>query len=505
MSLPVILCFSVILLSSVVWLYHRPRGMPPGPPRSLLGDNTGDVPSVQPWRKFTEWNKRYGPVVSFYLGRTPVILLGSAQAAWDLLENRSEIYSGRPRSIMAGEILSWGVRAITMPYGPRYKRWRALMQASLSNTAVAQYRPLQSLESKLLLHRLLHAKDQLEYRDHLSLFQMSVIFRLAYGRRVRTLQDDIVIEQNKAGRYFGKVAAPGQYLVESHRLQWFRREVDKYREISRDLYMSLMDRVRAEMANGTAQPSMATLALQKQAEFGLSDLETAYTLAGPWDAGVGTTVNSIEVFLLAMLHYPETQKKAQEEIDRVVGSSRMPEFSDMESLPYVDALIKEAARWKPIAPTGFPHAVTQDDVYNGYFIPKGATIYANIHAIMQDPELFPEPEEFRPERFLSTTNPKLKKFTIHFGFGRRICPGMHMANQSIFIVIARLLWAFDITPEVDADGKPIIPSKDECTSGLITRLSPFPCLFRPRSRSVEELVILEGIRAEAEAGRWDTI
>ncbi|KAL1941273.1 hypothetical protein VTO73DRAFT_7485 [Trametes versicolor] len=488
----------VLLLAVVAWSYRRPHGLPPGPPRSMLGDNTRDVPAVQPWRKFTEWNKTYGPVVSFYLGRTPVIMLGTAQAAWDLLDKRSDIYSGRPRSIMAGELLSWGVRAITMSYGPRYKRWRALMQASLSNTAVAQYRPLQSLESKLLLRRLLEAKETLEYKGHLALFQMSVIFRLAYGRRVRTLQDDIVLANIKAGGFFGKVSVPGKYLVESwpillrlpRRLQWFRDEVDAHREMDRELYMSLMNRVRRQMSEGTAQPSMATVALERQSEFGLSDLETAYTLAGPWDAGVGTVVITIEVFLLAMLHHPDIQKKAQAEVDQVVGPSRMPEFADMEALPYVTALIKEVARWRPVAPTGFPHAVTQDDTYYGYHIPKGATVYANIYAIMQDPELFPEPETFRPERFLGTTNPKLQNFTMQFGFGRRICPGLHIANQSVFIVIARLLWAFNVVPDF--------------TSGLITRPNPFPCAFEMRQKSAAELIVLEADRAEAEAARWDT-
>ncbi|KAI8996406.1 cytochrome P450 [Trametes punicea] len=511
MALQVIAAIGAALLAFVAWWYRRPQGLPPGPPRTFLGDNTHEVPPVQPWKKFTEWNKKYGPVVCFYLGRTPVILLGTAQAAWDLLDKRSEIYSGRPRSIMAGEILSWGVRAITMPYGPRYKRWRALMQASLSATAATQYRSLQSLESKLLLRRLLKVTDPMEYRGHLLLFQMSVIFRIAYGRRVQSLQDEVVVAQNKAGGMFGKLQVPGKYMVESwpillwlpYPLQWFRHEVDKHRERDREWYMSLMNQVRRRMAEGTAQPSMATVALEKQEEFGLSDLETAYTLAGPWDAGVGTTVRSIEVFLLAMLHYPEIQKKAQEEVDRVIGSSRMPEFSDMDSLPYVSALIKEVARWRPIAPTGFPHALTKDDTYNGYFLPKGSTVYANIHAIMQDPELFPDADNFRPERFLETNNPKLQNFTLHFGYGRRICPGLHVANQSIFIAVSRLLWAFDIVPAVGVDGKPILPSTDDFTSGLVTRPAPFPCTFKLRNKSAEEVIVLEAERAEAEAARWD--
>ncbi|EMD31789.1 hypothetical protein CERSUDRAFT_100017 [Gelatoporia subvermispora B] len=511
MSAQIVIPVAVALFTLLAWWYKRPDGMPPGPPRSFWGDNRADISTEHPWKTFTKWNKQYGPVISLYLGWTPVVVLGSAQAACDLLDKRSEIYSGRPRSIMAGEILSWGVRAITMSYGPRYKKWRALMQASLNSGAVAQYRPLQSLESKLFLRKLLDVNDPMEYRGHLSVFQMSVIFRLAYGRRVRTLQDDIVLANMQAGINFGKVQVPGKYLVESwpfllwlpHRLQWFRHDVEKAREHDLELYMGLMNRVRKQMADGTAQPSMATLGLERQHEFGLTDLEMAYTLAGPWDAGVGTTVITIEIFLLAMLHYPKIMKKAQLEIDQVVGSSRMPEFEDTDSLPYVNAVMKEVARWRPVARTGFPHALTEDDTYNGYFLPKGATIYPNIDAIMQDPELFPKSEAFHPERFLDTTNPKLQNFTIQFGFGRRLCPGLYVANQSIFIIIARLLWAYDIVPATGPDGQAVIPPDDAFITGLITRPVPFPCVFRARSRAVGNMIVLEADRAEAETARWD--
>ena len=129
--------------------------------------------------------------------------------------------------------------------------------------------------------------------------------------------------------------------------------------------------------------------------------------------------------------------------------------------------------------------------------------FTSPSAIMQDPELFSEPEAFRPERFLETTHPKLENLTIQFGFGRRICPGLYVANQSIFIVMVRLLWAFNILPAVGADGMPIIPLDDDCISGLITRPVPFPCVFEARNAEVKELIALEAERAEAEAARWD--
>ena len=85
----------------------------------------------------------------------------------------------------------------------------------------------------------------------------------------------------------------------------------------------------------------------------------------------------MRVFFLAMALYPEAQKKAQAELDRVIGPSRLPDFSDRDSLPYVHALVKEVLRWHVGTPTSLPHASIQDDVYNGYFIPKGSQIVPN--------------------------------------------------------------------------------------------------------------------------------
>lgn len=83
-------------------------------------------------------------------------------------------------------------------------------------------------------------------------------------------------------------------------------------------------------------------------------------------------------FFLAMMLHPEVQRKAREEIDRVVGDGRLPNVKDRDSLPYVEAVLKEVFRWHPIAPMGLPHEITEDDIYQGYLIPKGAIIIPNI-------------------------------------------------------------------------------------------------------------------------------
>jgi len=104
-------------------------------------------------------------------------------------------------------------------------------------------------------------------------------------------------------------------------------------------------------------------------------------------------------FFLAMLVYPDVQKKAQEELDRIVGCDRLPEYEDRASLPYIEALYREVLRWRPVAPLGIPHAITADDIYKGYFIPKGTMVLGNVWAMTHNEAIYPDPDKFKPERF----------------------------------------------------------------------------------------------------------
>jgi len=191
-----------------------------------------------------------------------------------------------------------------------------------------------------------------------------------------------------------------------------------------------------------------------------------------------------------MLLSPEIQKRAQAELDSVIGRERLPTFDDRPKLPFVDAVCKESLRWHPVIPTGVPHTVTRDDIYKGFFIPKGAVVIGNIWSILHDPALYPEPDVFKPERFLNPDgslrdDPVL---TSVFGFGRRICPGRHFADTILFISIASLFSVFNI----ERGGKGGDKLSDyTCAGGLISFLDPFPCSFIPRDSKARELILAD--------------
>ncbi|KAF8960907.1 cytochrome P450 [Flammula alnicola] len=497
------------------WYRCLRKSMPPGPLGLPLVGNRHQLPAMKPWIKFAEWNKQYGPVTSIFLGSTPVIILGTAQPAWDLLEKRSDIYSSRPRFVVAGEILSDNKRGLMLPNNDTWRRWRKVLHIGFHSRQAATYNEIQSLESKLVLKQILD--EPKDYDRHLQRFAASLAVSVTYGRRIKSVDEWVVKEQMDAV----DSPIPGKYLVESwpwllklpRSLQWFRREPEMRKQRDISFLMHLFNEVKEQMQKSTIPDCLTSQCITNIKQLGMDEVELAYGVSSPFGAGIETTAGTTTTFIMAMLHYPDVQKRAQTELDAVIGQDRMPEYEDRENLPYLRALITklsgmkppalEPCRWRPVAILGgTPHAVTTDDVYNGMFIPKGSTVFANFHLFLRVQEMFPEPETFRPERFLETENPRLKNFDLPFGFGRRSCPGIHLALNSLFINISRILWAFDIKPALDKNGNEIIPDSNNYTNGFNSRPISFDCRLMPRSGKVSTCIEAEWQTAQPRLDQW---
>ena len=167
--------------------------------------------------------------------------------------------------------------------------------------------------------------------------------------------------------------------------------------------------------------------------------------------------------MLAMVAFPETQKRAQAELDSVVGHSRIPSFSDLPSLPYLRAMVKEVLRWRSVLPVGIPHCSIEDDWYEGMFIPKGTMCLVNVEVCNHDPAIYGDDATlFDPARHLKSDgtlapSPPDTQDEGHvvYGFGKRNCVGKHVANNTMFIAFAVILWAMEIVPAKDEDGKDV--------------------------------------------------
>jgi cytochrome P450 len=228
----------------------------------------------------------------------------------------------------------------------------------------------------------------------------------------------------------------------------WRKQAVAIREQIMPFYRIFYQHMRERVENGTAPDCFVARVLQEQrsAKREWSDIEYSHLIAELLTAGTETTATTLQWFFKAAVLNPDPMKRAQDEIDRVVGRKRLPTWADQANLPYLHALIQELHRWATATPMAFLHATSEADTYRGKYIPKGATVIANVYAIHTNPAYYPEPEKFRPERFLD--NPNLRHYA--FSVGRRECPGQHVADASLYIGISRILWAFDIKPKVDA-------------------------------------------------------
>jgi len=212
------------------------------------------------------------------------------------------------------------------------------------------------------------------------------------------------------------------------------------------------NRANADLAAGIASPSFILTLIQ---EGEASDEDIKWISSSMYGAGAETTSATIAAFLFAMTTHPDIQKKAQKQIDRVVGMDRLPTFEDREDLPYINYILKEILRWQPATPLGAPHHLTGEDHYNGHYMPAGSTILPNAWSMSRDETIYENPERFWPERFVSDNVLDPRDFV--FRFGRRICAGLHFADASLFIVIAHILASFDISKARDENGQEIEP------------------------------------------------
>jgi len=208
-----------------------------------------------------------------------------------------------------------------------------------------------------------------------------------------------------------------------------------------------------------------------------------------WAGGSDTTVSANRTFVLMALLHPDIQKKAQAELDTVVGDGRLPELADREKLPYLSALHLECLRYHNVTPAGImPHSTTEDDVYEGYVIPKGTTVIHNIWAMCHDPDTYADPHSFNPDRFMASKDkvPERDPRNIVFGFGRRVCPGLRLADYSTFMFSATILALYEIMP---AKNEPL-PHVDDYsyTPGAVSHPPAFTCTLKPRSLQAEALI-----------------
>ncbi|KAH6893686.1 O-methylsterigmatocystin oxidoreductase [Coprinopsis sp. MPI-PUGE-AT-0042] len=539
-SLSVLIPLIVILLHQLFGRKKINAPKPPGPKGLPLLGNLLQMPSPSgkeaPWRVFSQWREKYGELhmdhvletdrlnsvyrstgglVYLNVAGQKFLVLNSFSAVDELLNKRATNYSERISSpINTLTRHTWDF--VVSNYTPQWRDHRRSFHQFFNQNHIQQVlRPVIDEEVPKFLKSLINRPTK--HEEALRSFFGTIIIRLSYGtsssdeERNRYLiesSDELVQEQALAyqpARYWVGLMPWLQYVPAWAPGAGWKRRLEHLACLNDRLIEEPFEMVKARLSAGTLvndlepTPNIATHLLEKLPEATHEEFEYRRNIAKhvsaiSYIAGADTTRSSALALLLALAMHPEVQRKAQACIDAELGEeagSRLPTWMDLERIPYISAILREVGRWHTVLPFAFPHVSKEDDIYKGYHIPANTTILPNTWAIMHDPATFEDPFAFKPERYLKKDgkiNPKiLGPEDGSFGYGRRICPGRHLSNESLSIMVVSLLSCFDILSAVDEAGCPK-PLELKVTSSTMSVPAPFEIIMKPRSQQHEDLI-----------------
>lgn len=448
-------------------------------------------------------------------GADTTVLINSLSTNERALKGLIASCASRRPSIPAGKYLSRGHRIVLQPYGPEWILHRRVFTSLLTKHKITT-KWIKALrhEAMVMVGRIAELgaasrspADATTVLDEVSRFTASSVLQITYARRAETPDDPILRDLQVVSQNIASAFTPGKYWVEDLPLldifpafvsPWKRKLTADHR-FEMALFEGLLLGVEARLderqgehgsnhdklpgqAGGSviAPEECAAAELLRTRQFRLEREDIAYLAAGIFEAGTETTAMTINTFLLAAACYPGMTRRAQAEIDELMSSKdhseeMVPTFADLQQLPYLGAVVKEALRLTPTGSSGVGHTPSKPepqfldldcDGVGGtekLAMPPRATVLANTYGLHHDHERYPDPWRFDPGRWMMNPpdpneeehQPGSQKCSTSsysldhthagfaFGFGRRICPGSSLASHSLSMATALLLLCFD--------------------------------------------------------------
>ncbi|CAO3682084.1 unnamed protein product [Rhizopus stolonifer] len=436
----------------------------------LMGGRLGET--------VTKWHKELGPIFRVRVGNQNWVFVGDPLIAHDLLVTKGIDTAGRPKLTFLTEINSPGDRGVIhVNYSKKWKEARNAILQILSPKSVESLSHILEREAQKAVNIMIEKSkldQEIDSHDLTSLASMNLMLSLEFGIPGAASVDEPLF--NKMVRFTEQVfkfSSPQEdysMIFPSLKFLDFIFKKEKRMIEFRDKEFHPFIREIIQLARESKEDSLVKKLDEIKNKHHLDEQSLVSLLSEILVVGTDTTAIATEWAITILCLYPEVQKKICEEVDAFIKKhGRQPMFSDREELPYLIAFEKESIRFRPPLDIGSPHTVLKDVAYKNYIIPKGHDIVINIHTLHNDPNVFLEPEKFMPERFLKDTRSMYASSNGNiqmrdhyaFGWGRRICPGIYLAESQIFHVITKILAVCTIEPALSPSGEKIYPNLDE--------------------------------------------
>ncbi|XP_020260747.1 flavonoid 3'-monooxygenase-like [Asparagus officinalis] len=462
-----LILLSTLFLSFLLYclLFDGKRRMgrrPPLPPGPRGWPVLGNLPQLgtKPHQTLYALSKVYGPLFHLRFGSVDVVVAASAAVATQFLRNHDVNFSNRPPNSAAEHIAYNYQDLVFAPSGPRWRMLRKLCALHLFSTkALDDLRPLREAEVAILA-RTLHTRARTHTMVNLGQALMgcttNALSKAMLSRRVFVDEEskeavefkELVMDLMKIG-----VFNIGDFVPA---LRWFdvQGTVGKMKKLHQrvDIFLNkvIEEHQAATGVGGDLLSVLMRLKEDAHSDGGkLTNTNIKALFLNLFTAGTDTTASTTEWALSEMIRHPEILKKAQIELDSVVGQDRLVSEADLPNLPFLQAVVKETFRLHPSTPLSLPHMASEACEVNGYHIPRHSTLLVNVWAIARDPTVWADPLKFDPTRFLpggryEHVDVKGNDFeVIPFGAGRRICPGLSLGLTMVQFITATLLHGFD--------------------------------------------------------------
>ncbi|KAJ3576647.1 hypothetical protein NP233_g278 [Leucocoprinus birnbaumii] len=477
------------------------KHIPPGP----LGlPVVGSFPFLTHYPELTldYWAKRYGPLYSLWLGNQRFMIISDPIIAKDLMVTNGAVFSSRKEMFLKSQVIFAGRGITATPYNDKWRKHRRIASYWLNKAAVDGYTNVLDYEATVLVRDLYAfgkaGQAPINPQPHAGRCSLNNMLTIVFGIRTDSLDHPLVSRALKLSREFMNCTGPVSNLTDFvPLLQYLPNYMTaRGRKLHADLvetYGGLIREVETKIKYGEDVPDcLVKTILTTNEEEQLDFVDMAILCSAFMIGGVETTASIMQWFSALIPAHPDILRKAHEELDRVVGRNRLPTVEDEKNLPYIHAIIKEVERCHNPFWLGTPHFSTEDFDYRGQFIPKGTVLVLNTYTMHHDPQRHPDPFTFKPERYINDGTLSSESANLPdamdrdhwmFGAGRRICPGMWVAEREVFLAIARMLWAFDMK---EIPGEPIDLKEYDGLSGR----SPVPFRIRmvPRHNKVAEVL-----------------